>query len=579
MKDDTHLAEDTRFEYCYIINNIGNECLVNVTVKDTAVGGLGTQSFPKLCPGDTAVNMTGQTTTSLVSIPSTDATVTGKGELSSVEATAKDPVAVEVPVFEPKLSVKKYAGPPGSSCNIDKMKDDTYLAEDTKFEYCYVIDNVGNECVTNITVRDNAVGGIGTQSIPKLCPSDSPVTISGQTNTSKVDIPPTDATVTGKGEYSGSETSASDPVGVDIPDFAPMVSVKKYAGPQGSSCNIASMKDDIFLAEDRKFEYCYVISNTGNECVVDMVLTDESIGGIGSLSIAKICPGDNPYTTTGPASTTIVDVPSTDATVTGKGEYSDIEVNVKDPASVDIPAYVPGLSVKKYAGPPDSSCNIDNMEDDTFVTRERGFEYCYVVNNTGNECIVGVTLIDNAVGGIGSYAVAKICPGDAPLLINGTSSSSETRSNVPSTEATVTGTGEYSNSDVTVTDPASVEFLEPLVPGINIEKTVHLGEIPECFNGRELEYGFSGTVVTYCYEVTNTGNVPLDVVVTDGPVGLSESFPLPVGSSVFVKKVSSITGSLESPGIAGGTSKEGGDKLEDTDTAGVELVPEKQVCV
>jgi len=342
------------------------------------------------------------------------------------------------------------------------------------------------------------------------------------------------------------------------------------------------------LAEDRKFEYCYVVSNTGNECVVNTVLKDASIGGIGSLSIAKICPGDNPYSNSGPAATTIVTVPSTDATVTGKGEFSGIEVNVKDPASVDIPAFKPALSVKKYVGPPGSSCNIDKMEDDRFMTRDREFEYCYVINNTGNECIIGVSLIDTAIGGIGSHPIAKICPGDEPLLINGEKSStplptkgspSSSEPTVLSTDATVTGTGEYSNSAVTATDLVTVEYVEPLVPGINVEKTVHLGEISTCFNGQELEYGFSGTVVTYCYEVTNTGNAPLAVVMTDGPVGLSESFDLPVGSTVFVKKVSSITGDLKSPGVAGGTPKEGGDKVEDSDLAGVQLVPEKPACV
>ncbi len=577
MKDDTYLAADTKFEYCYVVSSTGDECLLNVTLTDNSIGGIGIQSIPKLCSNDTAFTISGPGTISIVDVPSTDVSVKAIGENSGKEVTSADPAAVDIPDFAPMVSVKKYAGPPGSSCSISTMKDDVYLAQDTKFEYCYVVSNVGDECLINVTLTDAAIGGIGTQSIPKLCPFDTPISITGPTTTSLVDIAPTDASVKGKGEYSTKEVTAKDPAAIDIPAFAPRVSVKKYAGPPGSSCSIGNMQDDIFSALDTKFEYCYVISNTGNECVVDLTLSDAAVGGIGVHSITKLCPSDTAILVTGPTTTSLVDVPPTDAAVKGKGEYSGLETTAKDPAGIDIPNFAPTISIKKYAGPEGASCDVEKMKDDTYVTEDSKFEYCYVIINTGNECVLNLNIIDNAAGGIGSQGLGMVCPGDEPIEISGPPST--TIVTIPQTDAVVTGNGQYSGIAASAQDPASVEYVPLGIPSISIEKTVHLGELPTCFDGRELEYGFSGTVVTYCYEVTNTGDVLLNVVLTDVPVGTSESFPLAPGSSIFVKKVSSITSDLTSPGVVKGTPTDGRPPVEDSDPAGVKLVPDKVPCV
>jgi len=302
------------------------------------------------------------------------------------------------------------------------------------------------------------------------------------------------------------------------------------------------------------------------------------LGGVATRTIPKLCKADAAVTIIGPATTTTTDVPSTPATVAGTGEFSKKTSSASDPAAVDVPDYKPSLTIKKYAGPAGSSCNLDLMQDDTYVSKDNIFEYCYLISNNGNECVVNATLVDPALGGIASQSFAKICPGDVVNPISGYPTFLD--SNVPSIDAVLTGTGEFTGGPVNVKDPAAVQYVPPVILniGISIEKTVHLGNVPTCFDGQELEYGFSGTVVTYCYKVTNSGEVPLNVVVTDGPVGTNESFLLPPGLSTWVKKDSSITADLTSEGVAVGTPTDAEKTVTDMDPAGVKLVPDKPVC-
>jgi hypothetical protein len=118
----------------------------------------------------------------------------------------------------------------------------------------------------------------------------------------------------------------------------------------------------------------------------------------------------------------------------------------------------------------------------------------------------------------------------------------------------------------------------PFSPNVNIEKTVHLGEIVTCNTGQELEYGFEGTVITYCYEVTNTGATEMRIGVTDEGVGTNGGCDLAPGETCWIRELSSITGQLNSDGVATGMS-DGCPEVTDSDAAGVNLLPELQPCV
>jgi hypothetical protein len=118
----------------------------------------------------------------------------------------------------------------------------------------------------------------------------------------------------------------------------------------------------------------------------------------------------------------------------------------------------------------------------------------------------------------------------------------------------------------------------PFSPNVNIEKTVHIGDIATCSTGQELEYGFQGTVVTYCYEVTNTGDGVMSIGVTDEGVGTNGSCDLAAGETCWIRELSSITTTLNSDGVATGMAN-GCPQVTDADAAGVSLLPDLQPCV
>jgi hypothetical protein len=123
----------------------------------------------------------------------------------------------------------------------------------------------------------------------------------------------------------------------------------------------------------------------------------------------------------------------------------------------------------------------------------------------------------------------------------------------------------------------------PSNPNIMIEKTVHLGKLLKCFNGSELQHGVRDQVITYCYKVTNTGNIALvNVHVTDDSVGTDETLtedPLAPGKTMWVRKISSISDNLKSMGAAVGSPDDGGADVQHADDAGVMMLlgPQK-VC-
>ncbi len=567
--------------YCFQVTNTGNSYLDKVIVTDPDNGMGPITTIPFMAPGE--VRFVSFETTLPATPTKTDATVTGeprlvnRNEIPTYEGgpvTDVDDAGVNPIPYIPAVEVKKYAGPPRSSCNIGQMQDDMYTSVDTTFEYCYVISTSGDECLVNITLTDNSVGGIGTKSIDKLCPTDTAVFFTGPESRTVTDIPLTVADVSGTGENSRKVVADTDPAGIDVPAFDPKLTIKKYAGPENSNCQISLMKDGLYTASSPNFQYCYIVKNTGNECVANVTISDASVGGISAQIIALLCPTDSQLSIVAPPATSIVNISSTKAFVQGTGIFSNKVASAEDPARVNFPTFVPKLLLKKYAGPVGSNCDISAMNDDIFVTGDTRFEYCYIITNPSNECAIDIILSDSAPGGILSQSVGKVCPGDPPKLIVGLPS--VTNVDVPSENGTVSGVGEYSKGVATSSDPAAVQYVKPTFPGIKIEKTVHLGDVA-CVTGQELEYGYAGTPITYCYEVTNTGDVELTVVLTDDPVQTSESFTLAVGGSTFVKKTSTITSDLASPGVVVGTPTSGS-PVTASDPAGVKIIAEKTKC-
>ena len=180
------------------------------------------------------------------------------------------------------------------------------------------------------------------------------------------------------------------------------------------------------------------------------------------------------------------------ATVTGKPPTGK-PVDWSDTATVTfVPA--PGISLAKSAEPV------------TYGKPGQTITYSYVVTNSGNVPLSGITLTDSKLGAI-------ICPQTAldageSMMCEATheTTAADVQAGEIDNAATVkgkppTGKGGWS-------DTATVTFVP--APGISLAKSAE-----------PVTYGKPGQTITYTYVVTNSGNVPLSrITLTDSKLGV-----------------------------------------------------------
>jgi hypothetical protein len=285
--------------------------------------------------------------------------------------------------------------------------------------------------------------------------------------------------------------------------------------------------------------------------------------------------------------------------VIGEPEELD-DVQISDKGTLSQPGLGPDLP---FSAPEichlNPEINIEKtVHKGTMVTCSNGSEleygptgdivtFCYEVTNTGNAYLDNVKVTDPNISMPPDTSIPRMEPGAKHWVKFQTTIPSQKKveaATVVADPILVNGNdiATYSSGPVTDSDDAGVDPVAspPSNPAIKIEKTVHLGKIPTCFNGQELEYGLDGEVVTYCYKSCNKGDIALDVVVTDTGIGFaSDSFNLPVGDCGWARKDHSIKLNLTSDGVAVGSPTDGNsDDVSDSDPAGVELVA-PTICV
>ncbi len=299
-----------------------------------------------------------------------------------------------------------------------------------------------------------------------------------------------ETTYTGDSTDTGPVSSSCDPLTVD----SPSIGLVKTA-------SIAS-----YSAPDTPVTYSYAVTNTGNAALSDVTVTDPMLGltavncGGNSNVVASLGAGDSVTCTAGyTTSQTDVDAGSITNTGTAVGTPP-VGPNVSANDSLTIPAVQnPAIGLTK-------SASVSG-----FAAAGTPITYSYAVANGGNVTLTSVSVTDPMVG-----LSAVICP--SPTLAPGatetcTATYTTTQADVDAgsitNTGTATGTPPLSGPDVTATSTITVPAEQG--PAIGIVKTASVKS-----------YSAPGTVITYSYKVTDTGNVTLHpVTVTDPMKGLS----------------------------------------------------------
>jgi minor extracellular serine protease Vpr len=266
--------------------------------------------------------------------------------------------------------------------------------------------------------------------------------------------------------------------------------------------------------------YHYFITNTGTLTATDVTAVDNKLGQL-TLDTTILGPGASTYASVdykvlaadypGPLVNTVI--------VTARPLAGE-EIEVTDTVSVALTLPPVGLAVSKTA-------NVSVAE----IGQE--IVYHYAITNTGQLALTGIFANDDKLGQI-TLPTTTLAPGQ--------STSAEARytptlADLPGplvNSVTVNATPEVGTM-LQASDSASVNLIQPEI-GITVKKTPSVNVVNV------------GGQVSYAYEITNIGQMPLTSVtaVDDklGPINLSQSTPdiaLPPGASIEVHKSYTVT--------------------------------------
>src|SRR5205085_2385200 len=329
--------------------------------------------------------------------------------------------------------------------------------EGDKVTYTFKVTNTGDAALNNVALNDDKLGTVGT-TIPLLSAKDS------QTFTKDFTVP------TGSSVDNVVTACGIDPLALKVCDddhhhlviLHPGIMVEK-SGPA-----TAHVGDTV--------TYSFKVTNTGDDTLTNVQVTDDKVGTIGTIpSLAKGA------STTLTKNFKVPDVAAVDNTATACG-VDPLGLQVCDDDHHHLVTIHPAITVVK-SGPAQAHAG------DTVT-------YSFKVTNTGDVPLTNVAVTDDKLGSVGT--VANLAVGASTTLTKDYTIPTPSTAGIDNT-ATACGTDPLS-LEVCTTDH---HHLDPIHPKVAIVKSgpaqAHVGDI-----------------VTYKFEVTNPGDVPLhNVVLTD----------------------------------------------------------------
>lgn len=295
--------------------------------------------------------------------------------------------------------------------------------------------------------------------------------------------------------YSDSDTAS---VIVTQPPASLSLEVK---ASYNATCGDADDMDVLLVITGSTVYYCYTVTNTGATAVSDIAIADSIAGVSGSLDLLA---GASATLISDPlvASAVLID----SAIATGSANGSAVASNA-DSAQVNVATSALAISVEASLDP---VCgNADDTSDLTVIAGTTVY-WCYTIVNTGDTVISGTALLDESGAPISAAIVSgdtDLLPGESvTLLSSGSALSTQTAE-----EVIATGFDSFSFIVDSQLDSASATAI---APALSITKTASLdGSCP----GSDAVTTLVGQTVTWCYSVTNTGDVAIhNVTISDG---------------------------------------------------------------
>ena len=472
-----------------VVGIITNSSTENFTFAETATSGtLGNFDGSWSCTRNGAAD---------ASLPSGDA-----GASQTISVGAGDLVACTItntakPV---SLTLNKTAGTP-DDVNGDGLVD----AGDT-ITYSFTVTNSGQITIDDVTITDPKVGTVTCPAgASALAPGDH-VTCTATYTVTAADVTAgsvdNSATAGGIVEGTGSTTVSSPSSSTSTPTTAPdpELTLSKTVSPSSVT------------AAGQTVTYSFLITNTGNVTITDVTASEQAFTGTGTSptvvcppGAASLLPGASVQcTATYTVTQADVDAGSIDNTAVGSGtDPAGTQVDSPPSSASFTTTASPSLTIVKSA----SSSGGSGLHAGDVIT------YSYVVTNTGNVTLTNVDVDEGAFSGSGTLSSVTCPPGAASLApaaqVTCTATYTVTQADVDagdlSNSATATGTPPGGGAPGSVVSPpSSVTVPQHANPDLSLVKSASPATVSK-----------AGTVVTYSFVVTNTGNVTINGIDVD----------------------------------------------------------------
>ncbi|WP_435257224.1 beta strand repeat-containing protein [Thioclava sp. FR2] len=509
----TYSTVGQQVTFRYVVTNIGSVPIRNLSVVDDKIATVSCDkttilAVPFGSPTPDAAICTGVYTVTQVDIDNGSVTniarAAGTPDFGTL-GQLSDSVTLTGPVRNPLLS-------------LDKATTATaFGAVGSTVPYTFRATNTGNVTLTNVVVTDPRLPGLSC-TIPSLAPN-AQLSCSASYTVRQADVDAfaagtnlvNTATVRGTSP-TGSTVTASDTVSLTGPAAAPAMTVDKAT----TTAN--------FNAVGQVVPYTITLRNTGNvtwpaaPAVTDPLAPVTCPAGTIAPGAAVICNASYTVTQADIDRGSIINTASASITVGG------VVATGQDTNTLNA-TITTGLTLDKRLAPASPS---------SFSATGVLLSYEYVLRNTGNVTLNTVSVTDDRT--TVSCPATTLAPG-ATLICTATSTTTQANLDAGGITNTATATGTPASGGAAITSaPDSVTVTAVRNPALTLDKT-----------GPSLNAGQYrvGRVVTYRYEVTNSGNVTLagPVTVADDRAGTFQcaAGPIAPGATVNCTRTYTLT--------------------------------------
>ncbi|MFZ5965375.1 DUF7507 domain-containing protein [Thalassococcus sp. BH17M4-6] len=371
----------------------------------------------------------------------------------------------------------------------------SYATVDDELTYDYVLTNTGNVTLLTPTVTDDLVDV--TCAATEIAPGTSVTCVSDPYVVDQGDLD--DGSVT---NTATAAATASGPAAEAVASAPDSVTVNAQQRPALSLDKVAPSVTALDYVEGNTVTYTYTVENTGNVTITQaltgasqITITDDKVGTF-DCGPTPLAVGDT-LVCTADYELTLADITAGQVTNVATAQAGPVQ-SPSDSAQI-APVFVPALSLQKNAVTASVSATSDTIS------------YEFVVTNSGNAPInratQPITINDPALS-----AAASCPPTPVTILPTESITCTGTRNGVTQTEL------DAGSIDNTAT--ASMPFQGETIQSNSSSASIPVAAAPAMTFAKSGPAQFSsvGEVLTYTFEVTNTGNVTLDQVTVSDPL-------------------------------------------------------------